>query len=107
MSAIRHDHAGGQVVYGVTGFAEQPTQGDQVVATAWALDPHAASPDLGGATAWDGWEQPAANRLLARMRPRLDAAAKRSFDVVFTSFLLLFGLPLWGLIAFGIALTSP
>ncbi|HEY7031516.1 MAG TPA: sugar transferase [Thermomicrobiales bacterium] len=107
MSAIRHDHAGGQAVYGVAVLNEGPAHTDQVIATAWALEPSVRLRDLGGMTAWDGWEQPAADGLVARLRPRLDAAAKRAFDVAVALFLLLFGLPLWAVIALGIALTSP
>jgi undecaprenyl-phosphate galactose phosphotransferase len=107
MSAMRHDYAGGQAVYGVAVLNEGPVRADQIVATAWALDPAVPLRERGGVTAWDGREQAVAVGLLARLRPQLDTIGKRTFDVVVALFLILFGLPLWGLIALGIACTSP
>jgi lipopolysaccharide/colanic/teichoic acid biosynthesis glycosyltransferase len=103
MSAIRHEHAGEQIfVLGHQNDGNGHKEGATVATL--ALGAAGRNQDFGPHACW---EQPTAEGFAARLRPRLDAAAKRGLDVTVAGFLLVLGLPLWFLIAMAIVISSP
>jgi exopolysaccharide production protein ExoY len=107
MSAIRHEHAGEHGIYALDRQHDGTAHHEGTNVAALALGTPVGLHEFGNRTTWDGWEQPAAEGLVSRMRPRLDAAAKRGFDVSVATFLLILGLPLWLLISLAIVMSSP
>lgn len=107
MSAIRHEHAGEHVIYALGHQSDATAHHEGTNVATLALVAPVGLHDFSHRTSYDGLEQPAAEGVVSRMRPRLDAAAKRGFDVSVASFLLVLGLPLWLLIVLVIVVSSP